>query len=236
MELTRDTSLSDVLATFGGNLESVRQLMQFDRAVLDIVVALLEKLEDRTKRAWAAAIGEEEAQQLNPRLEVGKTISVVKNIRDHEGLRRRYEAMINQSLVLLVSYFGSAVRDLFRVAVRRSFREGTNEKLMRAAIKTRVADIRGMDDPADFVADWFTESSELSFQDMKSIGRALGNYFGIDISRGKRENNIILGQACRPFRGARRRSATEASRQREAPGCEARYSVWGANPVLRSRS
>lgn len=191
-----EDNLSNVIEGFRENRESVLALMTFDKAVLDLVVTQLESLRDRTRTAWSKKLGMKDVK-LNPYLEVEKTIQFVRGIRDHESLRPRYEAMVNQALVLLVSYFGSAVRDLFRFAVRRSVAGGRNEQLLSTSVRTTVSDITEMDDPASFVAEWLADRSDLSFQDMRSIGRALNKYFNVRITRTERENEIIVGQACR---------------------------------------
>jgi hypothetical protein len=49
-------------------------------------------------------------------------ISVLRNIKRNESLKAHYQALYNQWLVLLVSYFGSAVRDLFVDAAAAAIR------------------------------------------------------------------------------------------------------------------
>jgi len=189
-------TLRSVVESFGENCRRVEQLMRFDKVVLDMVLLQLETLDEKTKNAWSKALNTK-SLKLNPSLDVKRTIEFVQLIRTNESLKPHYETMINQALVLLVSYFGSAVRDLFITAIWHSVDIGANSVVLNAPVKAKVGDIREMTDPGAFVADWLAQGSDLSFQDMKSIGRAFEHYFGVSIDRTERENDIVLGQACR---------------------------------------
>lgn len=185
------------VTAFEANRESVYELMGFDRAVLDLALRQLRSLDTRIKKAWAKAFGKDEVK-LSPQQSVKKTIQLLANIRKHESLKPRYEQMINQCLVLLVSYVGSAVRDLFRTAVSYAVQEGRRSELLQVEVSTTVDELRDLETPMhEFVADYMTSRSDLSFQDMKSIGRALNKYFGYNQGRDQVIHDIVAGQACR---------------------------------------
>jgi hypothetical protein len=198
--------LDAALESFKINSRAVRDLLEFDQFLLDVAIKQLRTLETRTRETWTHTLklaGNEQSKNkkeplLNPALSVERTITFLKNIRDHGSLKPHYEVMINQALVLLVSYFGSAVRDLVRYATIEAVRRGASRELLKFEVRTRIEELRDLDRPIqDFLGDHFVESAEVSFQDMKSINRTLKTYFDVDLERDEVVNDIIAGQACR---------------------------------------
>jgi len=180
--------ISNVLGTFLKNVNAVEELMTFDGVILEFCINNLEQLDNRLKGAGFD----------NPRLRVGNTIQAIRNIRDNASLKTRYEEMQNQCLVLLVSYFSLSVRDLFRGCLAYALHSGNLGNLARHDVKILLEDLRaGADDFGETVADIFIAQKDISFQDMQSIGRALGEYFGFKPEKDNHVNNIILSQACR---------------------------------------
>jgi hypothetical protein len=100
--------------------------------------------------------------------------------------------------VLLVSYFGSSIRDLFKVTFVSALDLGKLGKLGEQDIKISLADLHTADDDlSEKLADIFMIQKDISFQDMQSIGRAFDQYLGFKPEKDSHINNIILGQACR---------------------------------------
>ena len=157
--------LDDALRTFAGNVKSVTELMRFDSAVLELVLQHLHALDGRLKNAH----GE------NSRLNVSNTIAVLRNIRENESLQPHYRQMLNQCNVLLVSYFASAVADVFRAGVTEAIRTGARPKLLKEEIKielAEVADIGG--DLVDRAADLLlTSNREINLQNTRAFFTAL---------------------------------------------------------------
>lgn len=105
------------IQNFDANLGAIEQLVHFDDLLIDLVLPPLERHRERLISADVTR------SNLLP----DPLISVLRNIKRSESLKAHYQALYNQWLVLLVSYFGSAVRDLFvdsAAAVIREQRDG----------------------------------------------------------------------------------------------------------------
>jgi hypothetical protein len=178
-----------VVAQFQKHVESVNRLMNFDRDVLSFAIAAIEELEERLKQHH---------QLDNPHLSAGRTLHMLRQYREHDSLRPRYETIFNQALVLLVSYFGSSVHDLFRKGVNESLVAGKDPTLLKEQVKLSLSELREADfDLRDMAADLLVNAKDISFQDMKSIARAFQNHLNVTILQDKTINEIILAQACR---------------------------------------
>lgn len=179
------TELQAVRERFNANVESVRELLGFDRVALSHAINLVEGLHDRLK-----AEGHESS-----RMNAGSVLASLKNVREHESLRDNYEQMFNQCVVLLVSYFGAALADVFRRALPVAL-AGVDEKALRIDIRVSLGDLRTFDAKTD-LAQLVIDRKGLSFQDMKSTREAFQTYIGVEIDRDETMDNIIAGQACR---------------------------------------
>jgi hypothetical protein len=176
------------LENFATNLRAIEQLVRFDDRLIEMVLAPLERHRERLVRA----------EITNTRLLPDPLIATLRNIKRSESLKTYYRALYNQWLVLLVSYFGSAVRDLFVDATADAIRRRTRDVVLKESIKAPIEELaEEHDDPASFLADLLAGSEGMSFQDMQSIGRAFGRYFDADVPRDDVVNDVILAQACR---------------------------------------
>jgi hypothetical protein len=198
-------TLSSAVTSFQTNAASVRKLLEFDQLVLEVALRQLRSLEKSTVSQWTRVLkrlGEmpedSDDPKLSPVLSVKTTIGVMERMHENQSLKPHYEVMINQGIVLLVSYFGSAVRDLSRAGVVQALSQGTHKDILQFKLSASAEELRDLDRPViEFIADHIVESSDLSFQDMKSIGRIWKDYFGFDHARDSILNDIIAAQACR---------------------------------------
>jgi hypothetical protein len=108
--------------------------------------------------------------------------------------------MFNQCVVLLVSYFASAVEDLFVACLSEKFNN------LKDAIADKDKDIKiplgellesGFSLDNESVAKLLVRKKEISFQDMQSIKREVEAYFKFQPEKNEDTNNIILAQHCR---------------------------------------
>lgn len=163
--------------------------MNFDRDVLDLAIGNLRELRDKLVRHHKLD---------NPQLTAERVIQILERIRTNDSLRARYETIFNQALVLLVSYFGSSVQDLFRRGVREALASQADSQLLRENLRITLRELRDANfDLRDLAPDLLVQSKDISFQDMQSIARAFTDYLGIKIEKNAVVNDIILGQACR---------------------------------------
>ncbi|MBI4809645.1 MAG: hypothetical protein HY799_11945 [Nitrosomonadales bacterium] len=181
--------LDNLESAFAQNIAGVHKLIHFDREVLGFAVAGIRDLSERLKQHHKLG---------NPYLTAENTLKSIENIRDNDSLRPRYKVIFNQAVVLLVSYFGSAVEDIFKAGVDALLDSGEDSDLLREDIKLSFREMqeaswhfRGV------AADLLVQKKDLSFQDMQAISRTFKTYLGITIEKDNHVNNIILAQACR---------------------------------------
>ncbi len=174
--------------TFQHNVESVFQLAEFDHVVLDYSISVLKTIQ---KRATQDGID-------NYRLTVDKGLEQVQNIRAHDSMRTDYEHIFNQCVVLLVSYFGSAISEIFEACIAELLKTDSEQPLLREEVKLTVRELFEMDsDPRGRVGELLIRKDKISFQDMKSIARAFADHCGHRPEKNHDVNDIIVGQACR---------------------------------------
>ncbi len=128
MEPTLDR-LVEVVSVFEASIASVKQTASFDRLVMDTTIGMLEVLESRLREDHGID---------NPRLTAQLALQNMRNIRENDSLRPKYEEMFNQCAVLLVSHFGAALGDLFRHGVTTALASGVETKLNHDEIKLTI--------------------------------------------------------------------------------------------------
>jgi hypothetical protein len=158
-----ETTPESVLETFERNRQAVMDLLQFDGILLQLVLGKLESLNERWKAHLRKEAGDPNAT-LNPHLTADTLIQLVTNIRDNNSLRPKYHAMQNQCLVLLVAFFSSSVRALFRVFVAQEL-QTVNTPLLHERLEFTVSDLfYGEPILPELVADALEEKKNVSFQ------------------------------------------------------------------------
>jgi len=187
---------SDILSSFARNRQQVRDLVNFDTTLTDLVVESLRGL----NRRWRDHLAEAH-QMSGPTLEQhplsgGRQLQMFSNIRDHESLKPGFRAIHNLALVALVTFFSSACKGLFRALAEVSFRSG-NQSFRTVPLKLTVGDLMNESDIGVVVCNALESSENLTFQDMKSINRAFAVVLGREIRRESHVNDIILAQASR---------------------------------------
>jgi hypothetical protein len=178
-----------VTDSFKLHVQSVEKLMNFDRDVIDFAIIAIDELQVKLTQHHKLD---------NPQLTAARTLGMLRQYRDHDSLRPRYATIFNQAIVLLVSYFGSSVTDLFRQGVATALTIGTDSDLLREQIKISLRELREADfQLKDMTPDLLIQAKDISFQDMQSISRSFKEHLGISIEKSTDVNNIILAQGCR---------------------------------------
>jgi hypothetical protein len=173
---------------FETNVKSVYELAEFDHLVLDFAIRSLESVEKSAEKCSVT----------NYRMRVTKALEQVRKIREHDSMRHQYQRIFNQCVVLLVSYFGSALHDLFSAGIARQIATRATDKLLSEELKLTVGEIVDLaGDVSERVADLLVRKGDISFQDMRSTNRAFEKFCGHLPDKDQDCNNIILGQACR---------------------------------------
>jgi hypothetical protein len=183
--------LDRVLKAFESNVEGVRKLMRLDKDLMEIVIGGLRTLEERVARSSIPL-----PSVLEP---LRNSMKNLEKVREHESLRPRFEVVFNQAVVLLVSYFGTTLEELFKMGVMaRLDLDDDKTTLMREELKLSFREIRDRGwQLKEIAADLLVDKKDLSFQDMKTTGEAFRDYCGVNLERDRTTNNIIVAQACR---------------------------------------
>src|SRR5689334_22417413 len=115
-----------IVESFEANVDDVRKLIHFDRDILAAAVTQLESLHTNLVKGGFT----------NPALNAKNTLAMMTSVRDNDSLKGRYAVIYNQGVVLLVSYFGSAIEDLFKHGVSVLLeRDEDDSKLMREDLR-----------------------------------------------------------------------------------------------------
>lgn len=161
-------SLQKLEERFEEHLQSVDDLIAFDRTILDLCINHIEILNERLKKG--------PFDIKNPYFLAENTLSTIKNIRLNDSLRHNYLSMFNSCLVLQVSYFTSIIDDIFIHAIDR-----LNSHNQRPDLDWKI----------------LKQSNDVNFQNMNSILKTFKKYLEIDIARNSICNTIILAQCSR---------------------------------------
>jgi hypothetical protein len=183
---------NDIQLTFENNQQSVRQLVNFDRILLDFCIMQVESLEGRLRT-------NEEIRLTNVIFLPTNTITALKNIRQNDSMRSQYESIFNQCLVLSVSHFSSTIHSIFKQAINHACC-GCPELLKASSedIKISFDELKSHHfDLTDSLGDLILKKKDISFQDMQSTHRAFKTFLDIDIEKDAHTNNIIVAQAAR---------------------------------------
>jgi hypothetical protein len=179
----------DIENTFKDNVNDIFKLMEFDQIILDVAITGLEDLQETLRKSYSID---------NPRQLAENALQLLRSIREHKSLRPRYQVIFNQCVVLLVSIFASSVSDLFKKGINDLAEIGDSSVLKSEELKISVSQLLEFNgEIKDSLGDLIAEKNDLSFQDMKSIGRAFKTYFGFTIEKDVNVNNIIMAQAGR---------------------------------------
>jgi hypothetical protein len=180
--------IDNALATFTKNIESVNQLADLDRGLIDQTI---QQLRERDARLQGAHVE-------NARMLAGNTLANLENIRRNDSLRPGFQALVNQSAVLCASYFASGISQLFRSAIAGALEHGPSKGLEQHELKLTVRDLKNMGgEILEAIPDLIAEGPGMSFQDTKSIQRIFKDYLDVDIPRDEVTNDVSVELALR---------------------------------------
>lgn len=183
------SEIDQIRDNFIENLDSVQKVVNFDDIVQMLCLKALKRAEEGLKKFGG---------EKHPHFSVENVIKSITNIRDNESVRPYYEVIFNICIVLLVSYFASAVEDIFQISLTHKIRNGPLGKLGKEEIKVSLSELEQIDfNVLDNIGQIIVMRQDISFQDMRSIARAFNNYFDFEPTKDKDVNNIILSQASR---------------------------------------
>ncbi len=183
------TLIKPIIERFSANVKTAYNLADFDEVVLKYAIISLQNLDSRLRKQHKFE---------NPRLLVTQTIDHLKKIRQNDSLKSHYQHIFNQCIVLLVSYFSSAVSDIFEHSVTKVLTKSPVQNLLKEELRLTLEELIEHDfNLSGQIGHILASKKDISFQDMQSIHRAFKNYLGLEIEKGEVVNTIIFGQACR---------------------------------------
>jgi hypothetical protein len=162
------TTLRVIEERFENQLRSVEELVSFDRTILDLCVSHLEGLNEKLKKGPFGIT--------NPTYLAENTLKAIRNVRENDSLRVHYLSMFNSCLVLQVSYFTSAIADVFKYS---------------------CASLNSRGDREDLNEDILKQKNDINFQNMHSIIRTFKKYLNVEINKDNLCNTIILALSSR---------------------------------------
>ena len=172
---------------FEENVKFVLDLAQFDELVVTYAIRRVEIVQERCRK-----------HNVDPYWDVHKELEQLKNIRKNASTQSSYEHIFNQCVVLLVSYFGSAVSDICTASINEFLSRGkSTAKLTAEKLQFTVDELFTMGSCGEHIGELLVNKKGISFQDMQSIHKAFKDYCNVDLKRDKDVNNIIVGHACR---------------------------------------
>ena len=162
--------------------------MRFDSNVLEFALIHLNALQARLTAIHADS----------SRLNVSNTLAMLQNIRTNESLQPHYRQMLNQCDVLLVSYFSSAIGDIFKAGVADAVRHGSRPAILKEEIKIGLQIVREIGpDLVERSGELLAEHRDISFQNMQTVAKTFRDYFDFDRPQDEVVNDLILAHACR---------------------------------------
>ena len=184
----RRASPSDVVAAFDQNVKTVLSLSELDRGLLEWAIKVVEERDERLLKSGID----------NPRILAGTTLDSLKNVRQNDSLRPGFQALVDQSVVLLASYFSSALSELFKVATATALAGTPTDHLRDLPLKLSVGELAGLEsDLPNVLPDLVAETPGISFQDTKSVARTFSQFFAVDIPVDEITNDVSAGLAFR---------------------------------------
>ncbi len=181
--------LTETIQAFELNAQAAYDLMNFDRLILKVSISQISDLNERIKKKF---------NPTNPLYTADRTIDLLQNIREHDSLKIKYHTIINQCVVLLVSYFGTSVKEIFTKSLIYALSGPQAENIKRQEIKLTLGELQEKEfDLKDSIGSIVANKSDISFQDMQSIQRTFTEYFQFCPKKDNHVDNIIFAQACR---------------------------------------
>jgi hypothetical protein len=187
--MAAEKSFATIADIFGVNLQEVERLLDFDRIIIDVAVESLREL---------ALELEKQQSHRRAATTIRNRAKLLANIKSADSLRPQYETIFNQCVVLLISYFTSAIHTLFRQGIIVALSKAADVPVMNEELKFSWRTMAQAEAERETVfADLLVAQQNISFQDMQSISRAFKEHLNVQLKRSVDTNNIILGQAAR---------------------------------------
>lgn len=186
----------DPIKEFNDGVDKVRSLLEFDKELLSFCADYLEKMaggwEPRFKAQYQG---------------VQAVIQTLRNSREEERLKPKFQIIANQGVVLLVSYFSAALFNLFRKHVVQALQTGLSEKASQEfEIKVPARRLIELTKEHLELGTFIAEKRGYSFQNVEDICTAFEDHFKVPLRDAdlkgridmiRTRNDVQLALACR---------------------------------------
>ena len=157
--------MKEIKEKFEENLKMIDQIVSIGDDIGNLVVVMLENLKKQYESMPAF---------LEYKNKLNTTINVIRNIKDHDSLKQKYQIIHNQALVLIVENFESFLNDLIKETIdRHSYLITWPESKKKLAV-----DVTLLRYSLPSVGDLVLTSlkGEVNFQDLQSTIKFLKEY------------------------------------------------------------
>jgi len=180
--------MKHIINQFEVNMKLVADLMDFDRFLMGFALSCVERARARlVKSGFDIAANR-----------MDNSITALRTVRENDSLRSRYDAMTNQCVVLLVSYFSTALEESFKHLLLESIKSDSIDLFSKEIVTITLGQLHKTEfDLSEDIAEIVSSKDDVSFQDMKSVNRVFKKYIGYNHDRNSDLDNIIYGQAAR---------------------------------------
>jgi len=177
---------SQILNNFKQNVRKVEELRKFDEILLESITSLVQVYKDQ-------------ATIHSTQTKLDKLLLSIKNIKSNGSLKENYRTINNQCVVLLVSYFGSTIGEVFRKSFSLALEKSKSDTFADTVLKLTVNEIKSVASAHENLnlGDVFIKQKNINLQDMKSVVDVFDSCFKSKMDKDEMVNNIIVSQACR---------------------------------------
>ena len=177
--------LDKINYTFDDNLVKIDQVVNVGTEIGDIAVSFLKDLEDKYSNTMGF---------LEYKGKLIRAIKMIKEIKDNPDIKKKYEIIYNQAVVLVVSSFETFMDDVFREIINNQpYLLHWSDEKVRIDLSTFKYSFPTI---GDLISNAFDD--RFNFQDLQSTARFLEQMLGIkDILEEKEKDLIIFYQAIR---------------------------------------
>ncbi|TVL96433.1 MAG: hypothetical protein CV087_23765 [Candidatus Brocadia sp. WS118] len=180
-----ENKIQNAIAKFELQISSVFKIIEFDKEYLEIVVRQLEEHKEKLIRLGITT---------NPMHHPTAQIEFLKSLIKSGPKQSKYQPVYNQCLVLLVSYFASAVNSILNEGLNHYLNNNDTlpDNIANQEFKLSLRELQDLQfDLSEEIGSVIVRKSDISFQDMKSIKRAFEQFLGITIQKDENVDNII---------------------------------------------
>ena len=183
------TELKKINQNFESQIDSVTELIQFDKQILDFCIHHLKTLNDRLKDG-APKIN-------NPYYLADNSVMALESIEKNKSFTKHYSIIYNQCLVLLVSHFTLSIEKIFSTVLKHQYSNNELPKSAKNQIQLTLDEMDEVNQNPNLLKKLLVAKKKLSFQNVANVIKSFENYLGIKIDKDQKLDDIKFAFECR---------------------------------------